>query len=231
MHLFIGTKIENDRLLLGEDETYHCIKSLRFKQGDTIYVTTGDGFIYEGQIVEHSKKQVILQTSDKTLQPKCPYQLHIAVAPTKNRARIEQFIEKAVEVGIQKISFIQCNHSEKRKINLERMEKIARSASKQSIKAYFTELAGPLSFNKFVDQCNSAQKYIAHCKTSEVHRMTHYKNFNDCTILIGPEGDFSQDEIDYALQNGFEPLNFGEERLRTETAALFATFFVNIVHK
>ena len=231
MNLFIANIGDDGSFFLDEDETFHCIKSLRHQVGDTIHVTTGDGCVWTALIMSHTKKRTVLKCKNSSVTTPCPYSLHIAVAPTKNRSRIEQFIEKAVEVGIQKITFIQCQRSEKKKINLERMNKIARSATKQSLKTYFTSIEDLTRFEDFVDNCTSAQKYIAHCNTSIEHRMTNYDAFDDCTILIGPEGDFSKDEIQYAIQHGFKELNLGDERLRTETAALFATFFVNIAHK
>ncbi|MBL4675635.1 MAG: RNA methyltransferase, partial [Mucilaginibacter sp.] len=158
--------------------------------------------------------------------------LHIAIAPTKNLDRIEWFLEKATEIGIDEISLVICQRSERKEAKVERLDKIITSAIKQSIKAYHPKLNAPVSFNQFVKQNFDGDKYIAHCADGEKAELTQsFEKLGRYLILIGPEGDFSPAEVDAALQNGYRALTLGESRLRTETAALEACFEINFLNR
>ena len=218
---------------LPEQDAQHCLKVLRMKAGDIIHLTDGKGFFYKAAITEaHPKhcKLDILETIPK--QPEWTGQISIAIAPTKNMDRTEWFIEKATEIGINRIIFLNCRFSERKEIKLERINKILISAMKQSLKAHLPELQAMTDFNKFIAQPFEGQKFIAHCYPEEKFLLSKIYQPNENTlILIGPEGDFSEEEIELAINQGFTPVSLGESRLRTETAALTACQIIHIVNQ
>ncbi|MFP4059709.1 MAG: 16S rRNA (uracil(1498)-N(3))-methyltransferase [Bacteroidota bacterium] len=225
MQLFYVPELEHqDYISLGEEESKHAIKVLRLKQGDTIHIVNGRGIIAMGRISEiTSKKCCEVQIIERNEHfGKRDYYLHIAIAPTKNMDRIEYFVEKSVEIGIDEISFIICNNSERTRIRIDRLEKIMISAMKQSLKAYKTLINTPMEFEEFTRKYKQGG-WIAHCR--DYHREV-ISNFSvkgkETIVLIGPEGDFSENEVQLAMQNGFRGLSLGESRLRTETAGLVA---------
>lgn len=234
MHLFYSPNIAQT-LCLSEEESAHCVQVLRLTAGDTIHVTDGVGQLYTCQITNPHRKHCELTIIDtQTPPPVHNGHIHIAIAPTKNIDRLEWAIEKCTEMGINEITPIVCDHSERRKINHERLQKILVAAAKQSLKTQFPILHPlmPLKQLKADGEC-----FIAHCATEEQEAsiQTPYQPTNSkhlfakeihpnqsITILIGPEGDFSAQEIDWALQNGYKPVSLGNARLRTETAAIVA---------
>lgn len=221
MNIFIAT-INHTIAELTAEESWHCTKVLRYKAGDEIGLIDGNGNFYEGQLsVVNEKKCVANITFGPRIQNKHPYYLHLAIAPTKNIDRMEWLVEKAVEIGVDEITFMRCKNSERTVIKEDRLIKIAESAVKQSLQAYIPKING---LTNFADVINSPAdlKFIAHC---EEPIKKHLKNFEllnrKSLVLIGPEGDFSVEEIGQAKTSGFSEISLGENRLRTETAGLY----------
>ncbi len=220
------------QIILGSEESFHCIKVLRMKVGETIYVTDGIGNLYEGQIqTQDTKSCPVMLKSVTSEYGKRPFLLHMAVAPTKNMARFEWFLEKATEIGIDQITPLICEHSERVQLRTDRLQKIILSAAKQSLKAYLPKLNEPVKFNDFIKMNHSASRFVAYVEEKQpIHLKTAYQQ-GDCTVLIGPEGDFSSKEMDSAFQRGFLPVSLGPSRLRTETAAVVACHIINIANE
>jgi 16S rRNA (uracil1498-N3)-methyltransferase len=225
MQLFYNSNIsEKDTSFnFDKDESRHIVKVLRKKTGDVLHITNGKGWLFVGELTLTNVKHCAVNISSKALQDKRSYNLHLAVAPTKMNDRYEWFLEKATEIGIESITPIICDHSERKIIKTERFEKIIQSAMKQSLQYYLPELKAPIAFKDFVTQEFTEQRYIAHCEETDKKSLkSQLKRNENCTILIGPEGDFSLNEIKMALNHDFVPVTMGETRLRTETAALVA---------
>lgn len=214
------------------EEAQHCIKVLRKKEGDEIFLTDGKGNFFDGKIIQAHPKHCIVDILQTIPYPKqWNFNLHIAFAPTKNIDRIEWFAEKATEIGIDCFSPILCDHSERKEIKAQRIEKILVSAMKQSQKAVLPQLDEMLPFSEFVKQDFDGQKYIAHCYPGEKPLLKDiYKKGENALILIGPEGDFSEKEVEEAILNGFQPISLGKSRLRTETAALVACHTIHVLN-
>lgn len=214
------------------EESKHIVKVLRKKENDTLFVTDGKGTLYTVRITfaSENKCSVEIVSSEKSEEPK--YKLHIAIAPTKNNERFEWFLEKATEIGIHSITPIICEHSERKNIRPDRLEKILLSAMKQSNTLYLPELKEQMSFAQFVRSDLSGQRFIAHCEeTGKQTLKQRLLTGTDVTILIGPEGDFSRKEIQLAVDNQFLPVSLGQTRLRTETAALVACHTVVLLNE
>jgi 16S rRNA (uracil1498-N3)-methyltransferase len=210
---------------LEQEESNHCVKVLRLKEGDELYLTDGIGNIYKAQILIANAKSCGVKVIETEYEyQKRNFYLHIAIAPTKNLSRIEWFVEKATEMGIDEISPMITEHSERVYMKTERLEKIIISAMKQSLKAYKPKLNPPREFSEIISSANQEKKLIGYCDNNETRYLIAeaYKKAEDVLILIGPEGDFSPSEIEIAKENGFKIINMGTSRLRTETAALFA---------
>lgn len=214
------------------EEGQHCIKVLRKKEGDEILLTDGKGFFYDAAIIQANPKHCIVDILNTIEQPKgWNFNLQIAFAPTKNIDRIEWFAEKATEIGIDGFMPILCKHSERKEIKPQRIEKILVSAMKQSQKALLPQLNEMQPFSQFVKQDFNGQKFIAHCYPHEkVLLKDIYQKGQNALILIGPEGDFSEEEVKEAIVNGFQPISLGESRLRTETAALVACHTLHVLN-
>ena len=235
MHLFYTPQISDSKVLLNEEESKHCINVLRLRVNDEIFLVDGVGGFYKAQIVtDHSKKcEVQITESNKEWQ-KRNFNLHIAVAPTKSIDRTEWFLEKATEIGIDAVTPINCEHSERTVVKPERLQKVLISAMKQSLKAYMPVLHESLSFKNFIAEQKkfSGQKFIAHCyDTPKESLQKLVKKEKEVLILIGPEGDFSKTEVNLAIESGFIPVNLSPSRLRTETAALVACHTVNLANE
>lgn len=232
MQLFLG-EFNQNVALLSIEESKHFAKVLRGKVGQSLLVTDGKGKMGKGKVSEiHSKSVVVeieewIENTDHR-----DYKIHIAIAPTKSMDRLEFFLEKATEIGIDEITFLNCFHSERKNIKLERCQKIVNSAVKQSLKSYIPKVNDLTKFNDFIKQEFDYEKLIAHCNTgfSRNSFRTLQQPKNNYLILIGPEGDFSTDEIEVAEKNGFKGVSLGNQRLRTETAALSATFAINWIN-
>ena len=216
---------------LPEDESSHCIRVFRRKENDEILITDGKGHFFDALIAAPHPKHCIVKILQIIEEPKLwSNNLHIAFAPTKNMDRVEWFAEKATEIGIDRMTPLLCRYSERKEIKLPRIEKILVSAMKQSQKAYLPQLDSMTTFSNFIKQPFEGQKFIAHCYPSEKQLLKRiYKPNKNVLILIGPEGDFSENEVEEAIKNGFEAISLGDSRLRTETAALVACNTIQII--
>ena len=215
---------------LPEEEAGHCIRVLRLGEGDEIVLTDGQGSFYKAAISRAHPKHCEVTLLESWKQPDLwNFNLHIAIAPTKNMDRMEWFVEKATEIGFDELTFLNCRFSERKVIKTERISKILVSAIKQSLKARLPQLNEMTDFNKFITQPFPGQKFIAHCYEGEkpfLKDMVHPGE--DALVLIGPEGDFSEEEVRKATENDFIPISLGKSRLRTETAALVACHILNL---
>ncbi|MEM6724061.1 MAG: 16S rRNA (uracil(1498)-N(3))-methyltransferase [Bacteroidota bacterium] len=223
MQLFFTTDIRDNLAFLGEDESRHIVQALRKQVGDPIDLVDGRGYFLKGQLVEAHKKHCTVEIQERIQQASRSYQLHVAIAPTKNIDRLEWFLEKATEIGIDRITPLLCMRSERKRIRHDRLERILISAMKQSVQALLPQLDELTDFKSFLTEDASGLKYIAHCDEGErpfLHQS--YQAGQNLVILIGPEGDFHPEEIHLAKANGFKPLSLGATRLRTETAGLVA---------
>ncbi|GIM54112.1 16S rRNA (uracil(1498)-N(3))-methyltransferase [Capnocytophaga cynodegmi] len=233
MQLFYYSEIdENSKsFFFDKEESQHIVKVLRKKQGDFLYVTNGKGLLFQTEITFASPKQC--EVSILKYEHKSPrsYHLHLVVAPTKMNERYEWFLEKAVEIGVDEITPIICHHSERTVIKAERFEKIIHSAMKQSLQCYLPKLNPAISSMDFFKQLNDdSVKFIAHCQEDTKYLFSEKLSPfpKKIMVLIGPEGDFSSEEIKIALQKNFQPISLGDNRLRTETAGIVACDFVAI---
>jgi len=234
MHVFYTPDITADRYELNAEESWHCIKVLRLVTGDIVHLIDGRGGLYEAEILNDSRKAVTLGVLKTTREyQKRNHHLHIAVAPTKNIDRLEWFLEKATEIGIDEITPLVCDRSERKVVKEDRLNKVITSAVKQSLQAYHPVLNEMTGFKEFINLASSGTKMIAHCLDSEPRKFISdiIRSEGDYLILIGPEGDFTPNEVTLALQNDFKPLTLGNTRLRTETAALAACFEVNYLNR
>lgn len=225
MQLFIGSELDATTLFLTEEESWHCAKVLRKKNGDILSVIDGKGNLYSGKIVSDNPKKILLSIETKeTKLPERNYKLHMAIAPTKNIDRIEWFVEKAVEIGVDEISFLQCKNSERKILKIDRIQKIVESAVKQSLQFYIPKVNDLITYQKFIEQQDVYHsKFIAHCQTTNLPFLTKIlKPQQDSLVLIGPEGDFTIEEVNLAKSVSFQEISLGNTRLRTETAALYA---------
>lgn len=215
---------------LPEEEAGHCIRVLRMKEGDRIRLTDGKGSFYNAVISAVSGKRCMVHIESREMQqPLWDGHLHIAVAPTKLMDRNEWFVEKAIEIGVDEITFLKTDHSERDVVKMERIEKIAVSAMKQSQKATLPVLNGMTTLRSLIEKGFDGDKFIAHCEPgSKVLLQDAVTPGHDSLVLIGPEGDFSPAEIEMALKAGFRPISLGPSRLRTETAALVAVHIMNL---
>jgi 16S rRNA (uracil1498-N3)-methyltransferase len=227
MLLFYQSNIEKIPIL-SEEDSRHCVKVLRKNITDKIHVVDGVGGLFECEITNaHEKKCEVRILSAKREFEKRKHYLHIAIAPTKNADRIEYFVEKCVEIGVDEITLIQTKHSERKHQKTERLEKIAISAMKQSLKAYLPKVNALIDFDKFIKTTNYEAKFIAHL-TDAAKRLKDVATIkNEVLLMIGPEGDFAQDEILLAQNFGFQLVTLGDSRLRTETAGVVACAIVN----
>lgn len=233
MQLFYGPKLNPDtpQFTFSQEESKHMVKVLRKKVDDLIFITNGNGYLFKSKILEADEKKCTVAIISVTQKEKRPYQLHLAVAPTKMNDRFEWFLEKATEIGVDRITPLLCENSERKIVKMERMEKVVQAAMKQSLQTYMPQVDQPIAFKDFIKGASMGQLFIAHCGDGVRKNLKLLLVPNmDTTLLIGPEGDFSPAEIDLALANGFLPVSLGENRLRTETAALFACATVALAH-
>lgn len=219
--------------VLPEEESGHCIRVLRMQEGDELLITDGKGRFLKSQITKAHHKRCEVSVLEIIEQPPLwDFNLHIAIAPTKNMDRMEWLVEKATEIGINEITFLRCRYSERKEIKIPRIEKIMISAMKQSQKATLPKLNEMILFEDFVSIPFQGQKYIAHCENEEKPLIKQlYSIGESALILIGPEGDFSSEEIQLAKTHNFAPVSLGESRLRTETAALVACQTFHILNQ
>lgn len=234
MILFYATIIEGNLAILQDEEAHHCVQVLRKRMGDRITCMDGVGWFYETEIIAIEKKTCTLQILNQWKDPnQSNFQIHIAIAPTKNIERLEWFLEKATELGVDRVTPLLCEHSERKQIRQDRLEKILLSAAKQSLKATLPKLDALTSFSDCIhSQEESKQKFIAYIgDESNQHLKNAYQPGTSAIILIGPEGDFSSKEIQIALQNSFVGVSLGKSRLRTETAGIAACHIIKILNE
>ena len=234
MQLFFNSELSTDKnqIQFSKDESRHIVKVLRKSVGDTLHITNGKGVLFTSEIIAADLKSCIANILSFETQAQKPYQLHLAVAPTKMNDRYEWFLEKATEIGIDSITPIICDNSERRIIKAERYEKILLAAMKQSLHCYLPKLNEAISYNDFVSQEHQGRLCIAHCEETKKKSLKDELKANEIvTILIGPEGDFSSNEIKLATQSGFVPVSLGTTRLRTETAAIVACHSVAFINE
>jgi 16S rRNA (uracil1498-N3)-methyltransferase len=235
MHLFYTPDIQptHPQYFLSEEESKHAIRVLRLNVGDEVQLIDGRGGLYNAEIKDAHPKRTILQiNSVNTAFNKRNHYLHIAIAPTKNIERLEWFLEKATEIGIDEVSLIICQRSERKEAKTDRLNKIITAAIKQSLKAYHPVLNEPEPLTKLLARDFDGQKFIAHCDEGEkINLKDGITPGGRYLILIGPEGDFTPKEIEDALSNRYKAITLGESRLRTETAALEACFEINFLNR
>ena len=239
MHLFFTPDIqaEQKQYQLSEEESKHAVRVLRMNVGDKVQLIDGRGGWYEAEINDAHPKRTQLAIISYTADFQKPtYHLHIAVAPTKNIDRIEWFLEKATEIGIQEITPIISEHSERKEVKIDRLNKVVISAMKQSLKAYMPQINEAVSLDVFLQKVakeEGLQKAIAHCEEDQAKKYLNkeFPQGSKYLILIGPEGDFSSREIETAFSAGFIPVSLGEARLRTETAALYACTEIALLNR
>ncbi|MDA3779614.1 MAG: 16S rRNA (uracil(1498)-N(3))-methyltransferase [Bacteroidales bacterium] len=232
MHLFYTPDINEKIYSLSEEESKHCMRVLRLKKNDKINLIDGKGGLYTARIIDTNPKKCILEVLEYIQEyRKKDFYLHIAIAPTKNIGRFEWFLEKATEIGIDEITPLLCEHSERKIIKLERLNKVITAAVKQSLKAYHPKINNLTKYSDFILANNKGNKYIAHCEENAKHNLKDiYKANTDALILIGPEGDFSSKEIKQAKVNYFTEIGLGNSRLRTETAGIVACHTINVIN-
>ena len=225
MQLFYNPTIQESQtsFVFDKEESKHIIKVLRKKEGDFLFVTNGLGVLFQTEITIASDNKCTVKIISFEKQEAPKFKLHLVVAPTKMNERYEWFLEKATEIGIQEITPIICEHSERKVIKTDRFQKIVESAMKQSLHYYLPKLNPPISFKEYIKTPKQGQLFIAHCE--ETNKKSLKKELitgQNTTILIGPEGDFSSHEIQLAIDHNFIPVSLGNTRLRTETAAIVA---------
>lgn len=232
MHVFYTPDIDVS-LELPEEEAGHCLRVLRLGVGDKVMLTDGEGFFYKAVISAATGKRCqvkVLETQNQ--EAFWNGYLHLAMAPTKNMDRIEWLVEKATEIGFNELTFLNCRFSERKVIKTERVEKIVVSAMKQSLKAQKPQVNEMMPFTQFIKQDFKGQKFIAHCYEGEKPLLKDVLvPGEDALVLIGPEGDFSPEEVQMAVEAGFKAISLGKSRLRTETAALVAVHTMNLFNQ
>ncbi|MFT3796342.1 16S rRNA (uracil(1498)-N(3))-methyltransferase [Flavobacterium sp.] len=225
MQLFYNPSLttQTESFTFDREESKHIVKVLRKKDGDHLFVTNGLGNLFKTEITLASDSKCTVKIVSFETAEKPKYHLHLAVAPTKMNDRYEWFLEKATEIGISEITPIICDHSERKQVKTDRFDKILQSAMKQSLHYFLPKLHEPVAFKDFIKQPRNGQLFIAHCEETERKSLKSViQAGQDITISIGPEGDFSEKEIKMALENNYIPVTLGNNRLRTETAAVVA---------
>jgi 16S rRNA (uracil1498-N3)-methyltransferase len=232
MHLFYSTEQQETRFTLSEEESRHAVRVLRLGLGDELLLTNGHGSLFTCKIIDPNPKHAVIGIVREQVTGNVkPWSLHVAIAPTKNTDRFEWFLEKATEIGIDEVTPLFCDHSERTSIKSMRLEKVLVSAMKQSLKATLPQLNAPQSFSAFISNAFPGQKFIAWCETGQeeaLHRC--YKRQGSALVLIGPEGDFSTGEVQAAKHAGYVAVSLGESRLRTETAGIVACHTINLLN-
>jgi 16S rRNA (uracil1498-N3)-methyltransferase len=233
MHIFYTPELSGKTYILDETESKHCVRVLRLEKGDEITLVDGRGGFFTAEITDPNPKRCAVNVTKSELNFGLRnFQVHVAIAPTKNMDRIEWFLEKTTEIGINRVTPLLCRFSERKEIKHDRLEKVMVSAMKQSLKAYLPKLDELTKFADLIRQPFDGQKFIAHCE--EQHRELLRNAVipgGKYLILIGPEGDFSPEEIEMAIAAGFVPVSLGNSRLRTETAGVVACHTFNLLNE
>jgi len=233
MQLFYNPRLDNSasQFTFSEEESKHIVKVLRKKEGDILHITNGKGYLFEAKIIASDSKKCKAEIIETDKNHQKMYWFHMVVAPTKMNDRFEWFLEKATEIGINEITPIFCDNSERKVIKIERMKKVIQSAMKQSLQTFLPKLNEPMPYKEYMSKKHEGLLFIAHCEDEEkLDLKRRVAADKDVTILIGPEGDFSKSEINLAYEKGFLPVSLSENRLRTETAAIVACTTVNMIN-
>lgn len=230
MHLFYQQEPVH---FLTEEDSRHAVKILRLGVGSSIAVTDGHGNLFSAVITQTDPRRCPYRITGTQTTPPRPFSIRLCVAPTKNLDRIEWFVEKAVEIGIERISFFFGQHSERRVLKLDRLEKIAVAAMKQSLQTYLPRLDEALPFSQLLNSVTEPQRFIAHLPANQppVNLARTATPAGAYAVLVGPEGDFAEAEIQQAVNAGFQLVTLGPNRLRTETAALTACQLLNFINQ
>jgi 16S rRNA (uracil1498-N3)-methyltransferase len=232
LELYYQPDIDKGIQFLHEEESRHAIKVLRHKPGDLLNVTDGRGVLYQATIIKANASKCEFSVASKSIIEPKNYTIHLAIAPTKNVERIEWLVEKIVEIGVNKISILPTKHSERNRIKIDRLYKKAISALKQSGQYYLPEINQQADFTEFIKQQPADEKFIAHVdESNEVHLQNAAGKSKNYIVLIGPEGDFSKDELHMAIEAGYIKVSLGKNRLRTETAGMAACHILNLVNE
>ena len=233
MNIFFAQDLTEKQITLNKEESNHAVHVLRLRTGEAITLVDGKGSVAKGIITSNNLKACEIQIVERheNFEPR-NYYLHIAIAPTKNIDRFEWFLEKATEIGVDEITPLLCNHSERKEIKSERLEKLIVSACKQSLKAKFPVLNPMISFTEFIQNNFNEVKLIAHCRETEKKSIKEVLMLKqNVLIMIGPEGDFDETEIELAIKQSFIPISLGTSRLRTETAGVVACHSVAFINE
>jgi len=234
MQLFYNSELDTSikNFNFSKDESRHIVKVLRKSTGDLLMITNGKGWIFEAEVIIPNHNKCVVSILKSTFETPRPYTIHLAVAPTKMNDRYEWFIEKATEIGVDIITPIICQNSERKIIKTERFEKILQSAMKQSLHCYLPSLAPAIRFSEFIKMPQEGATFIAHCEDGEKLKFKdQIEAKKSITILIGPEGDFSPKEIELALKHQYIPVSLGASRLRTETAGIVAGHTIQLCNE
>jgi 16S rRNA (uracil1498-N3)-methyltransferase len=231
VNLFYQPGIANGIHYLDAEESRHCSKVLRKKAGDPVQVTDGKGNLYNVTLTESKPDKCSFKIDSVEQENKRPFHIHIAIAPTKNPDRTEWFVEKAIEIGVDEISFLLCDNSERAALKTDRLEKLAISAMKQSLRYTLTKINHMVLLKDFVAASQAASKFIAYVDQSNPdHLLKQATPKNRYVVLIGPEGDFSKKELELTIAQGYKKVSLGTHRLRTETAGLTACHILNLIN-
>ena len=234
MHRFYIPSVSGDTCQLDDEESKHCVRVLRLKENDAVEITDGKGNLFNAVIENAHPKACVLRITEHHKESPPTWELIIAVAPTRNMVRMEWLIEKLTEIGFSKFIPVECQTSERRVIKMERLNKIAIESMKQSGRVYLPQIEELISFEELIKNYSQfkGQKFIPHCIDSEKKTLSSsYKKEENALVLIGPEGDFTREEIEIAIQNGFIPVSLNEKTLRTETAALSAAISLKTLNQ
>jgi 16S rRNA (uracil1498-N3)-methyltransferase len=230
MHLFYTPHISGETHELDEQESKHAVRVLRLVQGDGVILVDGAGGWYEAVVREDHPKRCLLEVRSHTPGYKpLPYHLHLAISPTKNMDRFEWFMEKATEIGISEITPLLCHRTERKQVKPERLDRILVSAMKQSLRAFKPVLSEPVQLNDFLKRDVPGTRGIAHCHPTDRTFVTGLEKSGHYTLLVGPEGDFTDEEVRKAMDTGYVPFHLGDSRLRTETAGIHLCSAIQIL--
>ncbi|WP_421762809.1 16S rRNA (uracil(1498)-N(3))-methyltransferase [Ekhidna sp.] len=230
MTIFYQNKIQKDSGTLSEEESKHCAQVLRHEKGDEIVIFDGKGGKHRAILTEVTKKSCEFDIIESKHAPQKSFHIHLAISPTKNADRMEWLIEKLSEIGVDEVTFVLTKHSERKKLRLERLQKKAISAMKQSGNPFLLQLNELQPLSTFLENCNSELKLIAHVDESHQYISDSLHPNKSIVLLIGPEGDFHSEEVKKALERGFNAVSLGQNTLRTETAGLVACCAVNLIN-
>ncbi len=232
MHLFHCPDLIAELIELPEDEAHHAMSVLRLKIGDRIGLLDGKGVSARANLIEVGKRRVVAEVLERTQHtPERVSRIHLAVAPTKQIDRYEWFVEKAVEIGVDRITPLITTRSERSKLRVDRLQRVAVSAMKQSQRTWLSQIDEPIKLNELIATTRPAQRYFGWCEGERTSLMNAYAPTNDVLLLIGPEGDFTIEEADHLRNEGFRAVSLGEARLRTETAALAACTWMSFAQQ